>query len=69
MHCDGCSMPLQYAFHFGDSSSLAHDLAMPNRLTGYVFVLDASGRIRWRDSGTMQDGEGRSMIDAIKRLL
>lgn len=68
-HCDGRSMPLQHAFHFGDSNATAHELAMPNRLSGYVFVLDHRGRMRWRNSGKMQPGEGKSLISAVKALL
>ena len=42
------------AFYFGDTEHIMQAARMSNRLTGYVFLLDASGRMRWQASGPAQ---------------
>ena len=66
---DGQQKALRHAFYFGDIKSAAESLGMHNRLSGYVFVLDKAGRIRWRESGKMLEGQKGDMIDAVGTLL
>ena len=42
------------AFYFGDTERIMQAARMSNRLTGYVFLLDAAGRMRWQASGPAQ---------------
>jgi mitochondrial ATPase complex subunit ATP10 len=62
-------MAIRHVHYFGDEDTVARGLGMSNRLTGYVFVVDSSGRIRWRCSGRMVEHEGQSMINAIRALI
>lgn len=57
------------AFFFGDTVVAAEQLAMTNRLSGYVFLLDREGRIRWRQSGQMLAAEDEQLIQALKHCL
>jgi hypothetical protein len=67
--CDGKSMQLRHALYFGDIATATDTLGMENRLTGYVFVMDAGGRIRWRESGRMLEGQGEEFMSAIGVLV
>ena len=67
--CDGQRKAVQHASYFGDVKHAAESLGMPNRLSGYVFVVDAEGRIRWRESGKMLDGQGDGLVDAVQTLI
>jgi ATP10 protein len=66
--CEGHIKPVQHAFFFGDVNKAASDLGMTNRLSGYVFVLDANGLIRWRASGKLLNGEGLNLIKSLRSL-
>jgi ATP10 protein len=66
--CEGHTKPVRHAFFFGDTNRAASDLGMSNRLSGYVFVLDAKGLIRWRESGKLLDGEGLKLIKLLRSL-
>ena len=37
---------------------LADRLRIPNKYTGYIFLLDRDNRIRWRASGQMLEEKG-----------
>lgn len=67
--CDGQQKAVQHAFYFGDVKVATESLGMSNRLSSYVFVVDADGRVRWRESGKMLDGQGDSLIHAVKSLV
>jgi ATP10 protein len=66
--CDGRIKPMQHALYFGDINSIAGQLHVANRLSGYVFVLDASGLVRWRDSGQMLDRQSSDLVEAVLKL-
>ena len=38
---------------------LADRLRIPNKYTGYIFLLDRDNRIRWRASGQMLEEKGK----------
>ena len=44
----------QQAFYFGGTEHIMQAARMSNRLTGYVYLLDAAGRMRWQASGPAQ---------------
>lgn len=62
-------MPARLVHYFGDDATVTEDLEMSNRLTGYVFVVDGDGRIRWRSSGKLTEAEGHSMLQAVRALV
>ena len=64
--CDGVSMPVRHLYFFGDISIPAETLGMVNRLSGYVFVVDAGGSIRWRESGRMVGDDGKKLLEAVR---
>ncbi|KAL6784337.1 hypothetical protein ACKKBG_A05760 [Auxenochlorella protothecoides x Auxenochlorella symbiontica] len=61
-------MPVQYLFHFGDAKPLCHALGLTNRLTGYVFLVDGAGRVRWRGSGPPTPDELAGFLAAAEQL-
>ena len=57
--------------HFGKGLALENfrdDLRMHNVLTGYVFLLDGLGRVRFAGSGTASDEEAALLIRLAKEL-
>ena len=42
---------------------------MKNKYVGYVMVVDAAGRIRWRANGPAADHEIDTMIKGIRTLV
>ena len=66
---DGQQKALRTAFYFGDVKFAADSLGMSNRLSGYVFVIDDRGLIRWRESGKMLDGQGAGFVHAVQKLV
>jgi len=56
-------------FHFGDAAPLRRTLTMPNKFAGYVFLLDARGRVRWRGSGVATPAEVVAMHAAADTLI
>ncbi|KAL3147112.1 hypothetical protein ABBQ38_015067 [Trebouxia sp. C0009 RCD-2024] len=65
------SEPLQtdYIFHFGDTTEIRKALEMPNRLTGYAFLIDDQGLVRWRGSGKAEKAEVDSLMRAADQLM
>jgi mitochondrial ATPase complex subunit ATP10 len=61
-------MPMRQVHYFGDEVPITEGLQMNNRLTGYVFVVDSLGRIRWRTTGRLTEGESHSMMQAVRAL-
>lgn len=61
-------MPVRHVHHFGDVATVTEGLNMNNRLTGYVFVVDDRGRIRWRSTGKLTEAESHSMMQAVRAL-
>lgn len=56
-------------YAFGDTYFLRKTLGVPNLLSGYVFLLDKKGRVRWRASGMATEEELVSMVSCTSRLL
>ncbi|KAL3700332.1 hypothetical protein R1sor_018354 [Riccia sorocarpa] len=65
----GSEPPGKALYSFGDSYYFRKQLGIPNVLSGYVFLLDKKGRVRWRASGFATSEELASMISCIERLL
>lgn len=47
----GYAMHPKILTYFGDSDEIRRRLGLANKLTGYVFLVDGKGRIRWQASG------------------
>jgi mitochondrial ATPase complex subunit ATP10 len=62
-------MPVRLVHYFGEDRAVSDILGMTNHLTGYVFVVDQDGRIRWRSAGKLTEAEGQSMLQAVRGLL
>ncbi|KAK9787120.1 hypothetical protein WJX73_008776 [Symbiochloris irregularis] len=58
----------EYLFHFGEAQELKKALNMKNQLTGYTYLLDAQGRVRWRASGAPQAGELEVLRQVARQL-
>jgi hypothetical protein len=43
-------------------------LELPNKYTGYAYLLDRENRVRWRGSGQSQDGEVDTLIQCVEQL-
>lgn len=56
-------------YAFGDSYEFRKSLHVTNLLTGYIFLLDKHGRVRWRAYGKSTDEEVSSMISCTSQLL
>lgn len=54
--------------YFGNDQKFKDSLRVHNTLTGYVFLLDGIGRVRWAGSGKATDDELRALIEAAKEL-
>ena len=44
----------QHAFIFGSADDVMRATRMSNRLTGYVYLMDGQGRLRWQAAGPPQ---------------
>ncbi|KAG0608330.1 hypothetical protein M758_8G097200 [Ceratodon purpureus] len=56
-------------YAFGDAYEFRKVLGIPNLLSGYAFLLDRRGRVRWRASGMATKEELESMTTCTTRLL
>lgn len=56
-------------YAFGDHYDLRKELNILNLLTGYIFLLDSKGRIRWQGFGIASDDEVSSMLSCASWLL
>lgn len=54
---------------FGDHYDLRKELNILNLLTGYIFLLDSKGRIRWQGFGIASNDEVSSMLSCASLLL
>ncbi|KAF8403177.1 hypothetical protein HHK36_011274 [Tetracentron sinense] len=59
----------QIAYAFGDHYYFRKDLKILNLLTGYIFLLDKFGRIRWQGSGLATQEELVSLLSCTSLLL
>jgi len=54
--------------YYGDAEEMRDILRMHNIYTGYVYLVDGIGRVRWAGSGEGSDEEVQSMIKIAKEL-
>ncbi|XP_010045279.2 LOW QUALITY PROTEIN: uncharacterized protein LOC104434030 [Eucalyptus grandis] len=59
----------QIVYSFGDHYYFRKELKILNLLTGYVFLLDKFGRIRWQGFGTATPEELPSLLSCTSLLL
>ncbi|CAL8999745.1 unnamed protein product [Prunus brigantina] len=59
----------QIVYSFGDHYYFRKELKILNLLTGYIFLLDKFGRIRWQGSGLAMEEESSSLLSCAKLLL
>lgn len=62
------SVPVEVVYAFGDTWSFRRSLRIRNKLTGYVFLVDKKGRVRWRGTGFSTGSEVQSLCNALKKL-
>ena len=58
-----------YLFLFRDVDRFQRAMEMPNRLTGYVYLLDDEHLIRWRGCGFPEEGELQTLVSCTDELL
>jgi mitochondrial ATPase complex subunit ATP10 len=64
------AMPATYLYHFvRDTETIRNALQMTNRLTGYIYLLDSLGRVRWRGSGNPSSIEIEMLLQCSYQLL
>lgn len=68
-HTAFSKMSARRVHFFGDEKLATDQLGMSNRLTGYVFVVDEDGRVRWQASGKMVEEEAHSFLRTVRELL
>ncbi|KAF3455137.1 hypothetical protein FNV43_RR05585 [Rhamnella rubrinervis] len=59
----------QIVYSFGDHYYFRKELKIMNLLTGYIFLLDKFGRIRWQGFGTATQDEVSSLLSCTSLLL
>ncbi|KAL3530466.1 hypothetical protein ACH5RR_009788 [Cinchona calisaya] len=59
----------QIVYSFGDHYYFRKELKILNLLTGYVFLLDKFGRIRWQGFGSATEEELSSLLSCTSLLL
>mmetsp|Transcript_16180 Transcript_16180/g.45087 ORF Transcript_16180/g.45087 Transcript_16180/m.45087 type:complete len:279 (+) Transcript_16180:129-965(+) len=63
------ALPTTTVFHFGDTRSARKMLGITNLLTGYVYLVDPQGRVRWRGCGTAEQWELEALLQGATELL
>ncbi|KAH0913484.1 hypothetical protein HID58_036805 [Brassica napus] len=56
-------------YSFGDHYHFRKEIKVLNLLTGYIFLLDKSGRIRWQGFGTATPEEVSKLLSCTSQLL
>lgn len=56
-------------YSFGDHYYFRKELKLVNLLTGYIFLLDDFGRVRWQGCGSATDDELSSLLSCTSLLL
>ena len=54
--------------YYGDAEEMRDILRMHNIYTGYVFLVDGIGRLRWAGSGEGSEEEVQAMLTFAKQL-
>ncbi|KAL4458895.1 hypothetical protein ABPG75_013760 [Micractinium tetrahymenae] len=63
------ALPCRVLTHFGAMDGIRAGLHLTNLLTGYVFLVDAQGRLRWRASGSPSEQELQTLLRVTEELL
>ncbi|BDA42262.1 hypothetical protein COCOBI_03-1490 [Coccomyxa sp. Obi] len=63
-----CLLQREPIFHFGDATEIRRALGMTNRLTGYAYLIDGKGRVRWRGSGQATAAEAENLVSCAREL-
>ena len=58
----------QRAFFFGQADALMQAVRMSNRLTGYVYLMDGEGRLRWQAAGPPKGPDVETMLTLAEQL-
>ncbi|CAI5966677.1 unnamed protein product [Closterium sp. NIES-64] len=66
---EGVDRVLTNVYAFGDTWDFRKKLGIINRLTGYAFLVDGKGRVRWRASGIASDDEVTCLLSTTDKLL
>ncbi|KAM2127875.1 hypothetical protein ACFX1R_007734 [Malus domestica] len=66
---EGTELKRQIVYSFGDHYYFRKELKILNILTGYTFLLDNFGRIRWQGTGLATEEESSSLLSCTKLLL
>uniref|UniRef100_A0A7S3Y713 Mitochondrial ATPase complex subunit ATP10 n=2 Tax=Heterosigma akashiwo TaxID=2829 RepID=A0A7S3Y713_HETAK len=53
---------------FADAESFRESLSISNRLSGYLYLVDRDGFVRWRASGKASEEELRLLLKAVDDL-
>ena len=56
------------AYAFGGLMEFATKLLLPNKFTGYAYLVDSAGRVRWRACGSATPDEAERMIKVAHML-
>lgn len=59
----------QFVYSFGDHYHFRKELQIVNLLTGYIFLVDNQGRIRWQGTGVAVEDELLSLLTCTSILL
>ncbi|KAL9247585.1 hypothetical protein vseg_021003 [Gypsophila vaccaria] len=63
------SLQRQCVYAFGDHYYFRKELKILNLLTGYIFLLDNFGRVRWHGSGASTEEELASLLSCTTHVL
>nr|AKM76485.1 AT1G08220-like protein [Geranium maderense] len=63
------ALHIQKVYSFGDHYYFRKELKILNLLSGYIFLLDKFGRIRWQGSGSASEEELASLLSCTSLLL
>lgn len=55
--------------NYGDSSELVEALGIKNTITAYVYLIDRSGKVRWKACGKATPEEYKTLKQLIGKLL
>ncbi|KAG9456819.1 hypothetical protein H6P81_001327 [Aristolochia fimbriata] len=64
-----CALQREIGYSFGDKYYFRKELKILNLLTGYIFLLDKLGRIRWQGYGLASEEEMSSLLSCTSQLL
>ncbi|CAH9070943.1 unnamed protein product [Cuscuta europaea] len=68
-HQEGGVLQRRVAYSFGDHYEFRKELKILNLLTGYIYLVDKHGRIRWQGCGSATQEEILSLLSCTSLLL